>query len=248
MAKRHHNVVLTEDVAWEFEDAVGDKTAKCKGVYTDDWEGWLNRAPQLGSAHPDFPAMTLQRRKAAREPGTVVRVEIYYESRSTTYDGRPDDPIRRYDQEVTLSDEPLLSHPRYADLDADEQEALQQIINGTLKKENGEDWADDVESEEGLEALAKIRRGQTMWREPRLVWVERSTVAAEDLDDAVDLGTVGQVDAPPGGAPTGGNRDYMFLAGPARMTEDGEYYDLELRWELSGPEGWDEDLYANNPW
>lgn len=244
MAESKTGTLRSEGVKWTFEDAVGTQKAKAYGEYEDEFDsGIINRMPAPGSAHPIFPGLTLIRRKVDREPGLQAKVQLWYEGWDVkaTYGQQEAQPVKRYDMEPTLREEPLLAHKRYASLEAD-RDALQNILAGNLQDEAGVSYADRIETADGLDALGKIRKGQTHYREPGLIWVERSTVAKADLSEAMELAKIGKIDTPPGGAPTGGNRNYMRIAGPARNSQDGEYYELEKRWELSGEDGWN-DLY-----
>jgi hypothetical protein len=75
-----------------------------------------------------------------------------------------------YTMGLSLSEKPLLSHPRYKDLPEKKRKALQSIQSGKDKDDQGNKLHDKIESELGVEALAKIERVQIGYYSPRVIW------------------------------------------------------------------------------
>lgn len=240
---------------WNYEDEASGKGGKLTASYEDDADGWQDRLPAYDTGPPadvgaEFAGFFLQSRRAKREAGDKVVVTLSYES-VLPVDKDPEDPeenvpIPRYSMAVSLGEEPILTHERYLDLPTAEKIALKQILSGELYKteEGKEKWSDDVASTAGLEVLAKIEKGTTAHREPGVIWRERKRIPWASLADECQLSLVRRINAPPGGAPVGGDRNYMYLGPQFEQDESGQFADLERSWELSGVNGWDPDLYA----
>lgn len=232
--------------SWTYRVKLGENKPSASLEYEDDFEGWGGRAPDLGSAHPDLPGLVLVEIDAIRAEGSRITVRLKYETYSSTatYPGRPasEEPVKRYDGEIFTGEEILQANKYFADLTDVEREAVQNVINGTELKENGERYKDDLKSELALKALEKIRKGVTHYLEPGLVWVERFNTA--NLSD-VQITKVGEVMDPPGPRPDPGeNRDYLYLGANLKNSEDGTSWEVERRWQLSGKGKWDPDLYV----
>jgi hypothetical protein len=231
------------DYTWTLSIASDSSKVESKLKYVDKYDGWEKRCPTMGSEHPDLKRLYLQKMEANRVPGAQVEVSLTYLNFDETveYPGRKAGPIVRYGMEISVSDEPLLTHPEFQNLDEKEQMALQNMINGTLEKPDGTLWENDITSD--TDALDLVKQGITSWRCPRLIWVQSFTVKTSNFNTASATNGMGKIDAPPGGAPSGGSRNYMYIGATATPTEDGNFLNIEKRWELSGPRGWNETLY-----
>jgi hypothetical protein len=173
----------------------------------------------------------------------MIRVTLNYESRNTeaSYPGREPGSVKRYDMELSTSEEHLLTHERYGLLTTDEREALSMLIDHVRVDEDGESNVDKVTSDDGKEALAKIRRGVSHFLNPGLVWTERFSTG--EIGD-VDLTNLGRISDPPGNPPDDSVHTWLYIGASARNSEDGKTWEVERRWLLSGVGGWDEDLYG----
>lgn len=244
--EKHISITKENTETWRGEIRLGSDKAKFTTSYTDDFEGWEDRVPYLGSAFPDYSGAILVAILPNRQAGNLIEVTLEYESsgKGAKKPGRPpgeEGPIKRYSGRPSLESVSILAAPRYKDLEKIEQIAIQQIINGEVDKDDGTAWEDDVTSLLGTECLKKVRKGITDFREPGFQWIEKMT--SENLVD-FELSKIGKIDTPPGDAPQGGNRNYMRLPGSLDQTEDGTAWDMERAWEMSGENGWDEDLYG----
>lgn len=240
-AATHILIDKKDGVAWSADFTAGSDKATLQTEYTDAYEGWKTRCPKFGSPHPEETAFFLVSIKPSRDPGGMITVKLGYEGYASQQFPSPEDgPIIRYAGEPTLEEVSILASEYAADLADTERIALQQIINGEIKKEQGGDWADDVTTATGLAVLAKIRKGTTSVLEPGFQWVQ--TFMSADLSD-FELANIGKIEAPPGNPPSGGDRSYLRLPGSFRMTADGKAWEMEKRWQMSGKTGWDTDLY-----
>lgn len=236
-------VVKTPTADWKYSIKLGEDKATASGSYKDDYQGWTNRIPILGTAHPDIPGMILIEIDATREEGDQIKVDLKYESSAGTaqYPGRPPSAQnqKRYGLEITNGEEHILTADIYGDnLPVAELEALMAIANGPSKEEYEEQKA-LVTSALGLAALAKIRTGFIARKSSGLIWVEKSTT--ENLAD-VEYARIDTIYTPPG-LPNPVAGKWLYRGTPATETAEGGFYDLEKRWEFA-PLGWDTDIYA----
>jgi hypothetical protein len=242
MSERKIAVIKGFNPTWTYDASLGESKAVATLAYDDDFTGWSQRVPALGSTHPDLEGLVLVNIQAVRREGGLITVTLKFESYSWTasYPGRPagENSVRRYDIELATTEEPLFKNGRYALLSNAELKALGQIVNGQETDAQGNQLEDQVTSEEGLECLAKIRRGQTHNLKQGLVWTER--FITDDLAD-LQLAKFGLIDEPPGGAPTDSSSNYLYLGGVARNSEDGDFWEVERKWQHGE---WDVDIYG----
>lgn len=246
------NLKKTESVEWEFEAEDGSDEVNGSLSYTDDFDGWQARAPLFKSVHPDFPGMRLKKISANRIEGAQVKVKLGYKTTAATaeYPGR--DPsvepstAKRYSIEAPTTEEPLLTFHGFSTLSDSKKQALQELMQSARTKEDYEKAEEVIgEGDEiGTKAIAKIRKGIEAYLNPGIVWVERyktKNLATLELDK------VGNIFASvPGSPPDIGSRTWLYvgLTGNQNDENDGEYWDIERRWQASERGGWDTDLYG----
>lgn len=246
--------VKTFQAEWTYDDPGDGSGATLVAVYEDDWEqgNWLARLPARGTAppaaqFPEFATFILQGRTAVREAGEKVKVTLRYAATvGAGEEEEGEEAGKRYSMQISLAEEPVLTHPRYEDLPDVERVALVQILAGQrFKTEEGKElWRSDVTTELGLELLAKIEDGIEAYLEPKLIWQERQRVDWDAWEDEAVIADAGNIeDEVPGDPPTGGNRNYLYMGARLEQDESGEFADLVREWELSGRNGWDEELY-----
>lgn len=238
------SVVKTPTSEWKYSIKLGEDKITASGSYTDDYQGWTNRIPILGTAHPDIIGMILIGIDATREEGDMIKVDLKYESSAGTaqYPGRPPsaENQKRYALEITRGEEHILTSIIYGDnLPEAEIEALMAISNGTSKEEF-EELKALITSDLGLAALAKIRTGFIARKSSGIIWVEKSTT--DNLAD-VEEALINTIYLPPGPVPDATEANWLYLGTPATETAEGGYYDLEKRWEHK-TDGWDTDIYG----
>lgn len=244
MSATRISITQQDELPWVEEYSANEDKASLVVEYTDEFDGWKDRCPAMESGIAEEPGFKLIKVRAAREAGGMVRVTLSYEATAlnASFPGKEPgaDPVKRYGGDPSLEEVSILAAEAYQSISETEQIALQQIINGEVSKPSGGEWADDVASTEGLECLEKIRGGTTSVYEPSFQWWER--FVTDDLSD-FELSSIGKIDTPPGSPPSGGSRNYLRLPGSFQMTQDGTAWEMEKRWQLSGKNGWDTDLY-----
>jgi hypothetical protein len=145
-----------------------------------------------------------------------------------------------YTMGLSLSEEPILSHIRYKDLDAKERENIQLIISGKEQDDQGNKLRDKVVSGLGVEVLGKIDRGQTSCYSPRVTW--RESWVRDKPAAAAELNDIGNISNPNGPAPNlAGGRNWLLNG--VTQTQEGKSFRLEMEWLASDRGGWDPDIY-----
>lgn len=151
-------------------------------VYTDNQEGWNTRCPSIGSAYPDDAALRLKKISMEGMEGDMVRVTLYYElPRETSFEFGGGEEVE-YSMDYSCSEQPLLTHPNFQDIDGEEKDALMAMASGASPKDTfgKEDKVieDVVKSEAGKKAMEKMRKGQVSFLCPGGVFSVTSTVQA----------------------------------------------------------------------
>jgi hypothetical protein len=193
--------------------------------------------PRPGTPHPEISFMSVDNASAQVSEGDIAQITCSYAGTDNT-DNEPNKTT--YTLGLSLSEEPLLSHKKLRDLEADEVEALQAIISGKDKDSSGASYKDKVTSDLGKKALEKIQRGQTSYYSPKVTWRQatvRKTSAASS-----DLQKIGKIDEPDGRQPSlSDGRNWLYNG--VTQTQEGGSYRIEREWIASDRGGWDEDIY-----
>lgn len=216
-------------------------------VYTCLRSELARLVPGQGTEHEDFPFLTVDEIEAVEGlEGGIIKIVAKYAGALGLQDdeGPAAENVPEYNLEVTTSDEPLATHPKYAELDSqDRAEAVELATNPpmeddkeTLKEIDTSDWADNK-----IELYEKIRSGVEAFRDPKVVWSKRWV--SEELP--ANLNKTGEIDEPGGPEPdVAANRNWLYLGARTRIR--GKVYEIEESWELSGRGGWDDDLYGED--
>ncbi|MCX6878924.1 MAG: hypothetical protein NTW21_34710 [Verrucomicrobia bacterium] len=195
--------------------------------------------PRPGTPHPEISFITVSQVTANFTEGDLAEITCQYAGAEEKEDEKAN---AVYTMGLSLSEEPLLSHLRYKNLAEKEREAIKLIQSGKDKDDQGNRLRDKVTSARGIEALAKIDRGQTSYYSPRVTWRE-SWVRNRPVE-AEELNKIGNIDTPSGPAPTlAGTRNW--LRNGVTQTQDGKAFRLELEWLASDRDGWDADIYTD---
>ncbi|MBN8457418.1 MAG: hypothetical protein J0M04_06205 [Verrucomicrobia bacterium] len=195
--------------------------------------------PRPGTPHPEVPFITISQVTATFTEGDLAEITCQY---AGAEEKTPEDEKANavYTMGLSLSEEPLLSHVRYKDIPQTEREAIQQIMSGKDKDDQGNKLRDKVETELGIEALAKIDRGQTTYYSPRVTW--RESWVRDKPATAAELNDIGNIATPSGPAPDlAGDRNW--LKNGITQTQDGKSFRLENEWLASDRGGWDVQIY-----
>jgi hypothetical protein len=218
-------------------------------VVVDVWRGHrtglIPVIPAVGTGHPEYSFCKLENVVFREEDGNMASARLIYRGVGASGGGGGGgaiNPTLSYTYEAALNEEPLLSHVKAKELDEVELTALQQIINGNEDKPDGGKWKDDITTAVAKTFLNRIRKGFTSTLRPTVTYTETGT---SDQSQSSFLGTVGDIDSPPGAFNPPGRDGRAWLAYSFQETTEGDGYRYQKVWLLSGATGWDNYLYGN---
>lgn len=196
--------------------------------------------PRPGAVHPEVPFVAVSQVTASVTEGDLAEITCTYTGAENS-DGE-EEAHAVYTIGLSLSEEPLLSHLRYKDLEEDEVEALQAIAGGKETDDSGAAYKDKIESELGLEALAKIQRGQVSYYSPKITW--RESFVRDKGVKTSELNKIGEIDDPSGDPPLLA-QDRNWLLNGVTQTQEGRSFRIEREWLASDRGGWDPEIYTD---
>ena len=208
-------------------------------VYMCHRSSAVSLMPRPGSIHPDVPFVSISQSTAAITEGDLAVITCVYSGAENKEDEKAN---AVYTMGLSLSEEPILTHLRYKDLDSKERDNLQMILAGKEKDDGGTKLKDKIESDLGKEVLGKIERGQTSYYSPRVTW--RESWVRDKPAKADELNDIGNISDPLGPVPSlAGGRDWLLNG--VTQTQDGKAFRLEMEWLASDRGGWDPEIYQD---
>ena len=208
-------------------------------IYMCHRSSTLSLMPRPGSIHPEVPFVSISQVTAAITEGDLAQITCVY-SGAEAKENEKENAV--YTMGLSLSEEPILTHLRYKDIDGKEREFLQQILAGKEKDDEGTKLKGKIESDLGKEVLAKIERGQTSYYSPRVTW--RESWVRDRPAEADELNDIGNISTPLGPAPSiAGGRNWLLNG--VTQTQEGKAFRLEMEWLASDRGGWDPEIYQD---
>ena len=158
--------------------------------------------------------------------------------------------------DVTVVDQPILTHPKMASISGGQLEYLKAFMDGArlweLVPEVDNAGKPKLDSDglpvmkqlgkllnTGSKAFDRINKGVTAYKDIMATYTVRQT----SRTDKSDISSVGTINDPPK-APKFPNRSWLQVSSNCSMNDDGKTYTIENTWLLSGLGGWDKDLYG----
>ena len=158
--------------------------------------------------------------------------------------------------DVTVVDQPILTHPKMASISGWQLEYLKAFMDGArlweLVPEVDIAGKPKLDSDglpvmkqlgkllnTGSKAFDLINKGVTAYKDIMATYTVRQT----SRTDKSDISSVGTINDPPK-APKFPNRSWLQVSSNCSMNDDGKTYTIENTWLLSGLGGWDKDLYG----
>ena len=158
--------------------------------------------------------------------------------------------------DVTVVDQPILTHPKMASISGGQLEYLKAFMDGArlweLVPEVDNAGKPKLDSDglpvmkqlgkllnTGSKAFDLINKGVTAYKDIMATYTVRQT----SRTDKSDISSVGTINYPPK-APKFPNRSWLQVSSNCSMNDDGKTYTIENTWLLSGLGGWDKDLYG----
>ena len=198
--------------------------------------------PRPGAVHPEVPFVSVSQSTAAITEGDLAEITCVYTG-AEEKEEEDEKANAVYTMGLSLTEEPILAHQRYKDIDGKEREAIQLILAGKEKDDQGNKLRDKVESELGKEVLEKIDRGQTHYYSPRVTW--RESWVRDKPAKSSELNDIGNIADPSGPAPSlAGGRNWLLNG--VTQTQEGKSFRLEMEWLASDRGGWDPDIYKDD--
>lgn len=158
--------------------------------------------------------------------------------------------------DITLVDQPILSHPKIAGASGSQLEYLKALLDGARMWElvpvvdnDGKPKTDKKgrvltrplgKLLNGGKAVELINKGVTCYKDIMGVFTETYTTRSSKVDTSA-VGTINT----PSKAPKFKNRNWMLIARNSSLNDDGNSYTVSSTWMLSGLGGWDSDLYGS---
>lgn len=244
----------------------------------------LHSVPEMDSGIDVLSTVALS--KAVITPGVagVASVKLTYskpkveneDEESGSFDGSGDDEMSGSDEggendgsessrnvsfttsfDVTVVDQPILTHPKMASISGGQLEYLKAFMDGArlweLVPEVDGSGKPKLDSD-GLPVMKQlgkllntrskafdlINKGVTAYKDIMATYTVRQT----SRTDKSDINSVGKINTPPK-APNFPNRSWLQVSSNCSMNDDGKTYTIENTWLLSGLGGWDKDLYGS---
>ena len=158
--------------------------------------------------------------------------------------------------DVTVVDQPILTHPKMAGISGGQLEYLKAFMDGArlweLVPEVDNAGKPKLDSDglpvmkqlgkllnTGNKAFDLINKGVTAYKDIMATYTVRQT----SRTDKSNIDSVGTINDPPK-APKFPNRTWLQVSSNCSMNDDGKTYTIENTWLLSGLGGRDEDLYG----
>ena len=158
--------------------------------------------------------------------------------------------------DVTVVDQPILTHPKMASISGGQLEYLKAFMDGARlwelvpEVDNAGKPKLDSDGLPVMKQLGKllntsskafdlINKGVTAYKDIMATYTVRQT----SRTDKSDISSVGTINDPPK-APKFPNRTWLQVSSNCSMNDDGKTYTIENTWLLSGLGGWDKDLYG----
>ncbi len=228
--------------------------------------------PEMDSTIDMLPGVTLAKAVLTPGVGGMTSVKLTYSrpmadkdsdaegggSGSGSSDEDEEEKISNFHSslDVSVTDEPLLCHPKFSKISDAKMEYYKAYMDGarswelvTVVENNGKPKVDkdgmpvkkalgkliNMDSE-----LAKlIKKGVTTYKEITATYTTTYTTRSR----GVDTSGIGKIDTPIR-APQFPNRNWMLVARMVTLNDDGKSYTVESSWLLSGLGGWNTYLYG----
>jgi hypothetical protein len=193
--------------------------------------------PDLGSVHPRFPFMKLQGVGEASLRRGFCEIPLIYKGLKVS-----PGPLRSR-MSRTTSEEPIQTHPRYADMQG--LDAVMDIIEALRRGDlrlgitPGDDKTDVFLTPLALELYARIMKGNEAYLASGETWTSVQYYS-QAVSDNLNPGTIG---TPTGSPPQYGGRNYLYT-GLDLVEEGPSLIRAERTWLLSAPGGWDATIYG----
>lgn len=212
-------------------------------------------SPKKGSPcqEPGWEILLLKKLSVSNAKGGVGKVECTYGGvNENDFDFGDEDNPRTFSLGISVSEEPIETHVRYKDIPVKEKELIQNIKEGRYREAEGEankyikngDSANGAKfalvDEMAIELAGKLKKGIDSYVVPNQIW--RTSFISKTNVSAAKLNAVGKITTAPGAPTVSDDRDWLFIG--ASVDQVGDLFNITYEWRLSGPGGWDAEIYS----
>jgi len=191
--------------------------------------------PAYLTPHPTFPSLLCWESEADREPGGIWRITSIYKG---VLANNPDQ-LAQHDYQRTVTEAPIETHPKFA-LPRDNPPVTSTnlaAINLALENNAGPNSAWNAITRMLYD---KKRRGIESYLKPGAVY--KKSYVDDSIPTSSLLSKVGKIVTPDSPAPTPpSGQDYLLMG--VSWTKQAGVVTISEDYQLSGPGGWDPDLY-----
>ena len=224
-------------------DQKGRKTATETGSCIWAARASISDLPVVGQAHRDDATLFVNKIQRTRLEGDIAQFKVDYEGLEMVGGGPGGGggalPAPSYSLSITTADEPIDSHPKFKDFGT--------VENGAFFDPESDTFKYFKAFLDAAHTTLNPKGGIRSYRSPRVVWRMKYMVTTRPSGHA---GT-GKIGTPSGGAPDYNSEsepatNFNWLTGPMTYQErsGGAVFEVSIEWELSGPRGWDADIYG----
>lgn len=215
-----------------------DGSAQASLTYKCTENSQFATVPAYLTPHPNYPSLLCYESDVDREPGGIIRVTSIYKGVFATNTNE----LAQHESQRSLTEAPIETHPKFALPRDNPPVNAANLAAIELALQNNTGGSSSWNAITRL-LFEKKRRGIDSYLKPGAIY--KKTYVQREIPTSADLAKVGKITTPPSpapGPPSGQNYLMMGLswtkqAGVVTVTEE---------YQLSGPGGWDPDLYEES--
>lgn len=229
----------TPDETLELDARTGNDVARMS--FECEWDNAITVARSYPT-YPSQPQLKISKGVIERIEGARAKVTLTFEGVGTLGTSGTVDDTRVYSLEGTLATEPIETHEDF------------DTFGGTFNSPNTTNGAHFADDGTGAflgfyggsvpSANKNCKRGVTSYLAPALVYSENITVGHGSISSSrVSINKLGKIDSPPSSSvlPEVGSRTWLLASVSVENVGSGAR--STRSWRLSGPRGWDTDIY-----
>lgn len=192
--------------------------------------------PDYLTPHPFYPSLKCYESESDLEHGGIVRITSIYKG---VFANNPEE-LAQHESARTLTEAPIETHPIFALPRDNPPVTPKQLAAIQLALDNATEPSDSFIGEVGRKLYDKKRRGIESYLKPGSIY--RKTYCSENIPGGALLDTVGKVVNVPSPCPNPPS-DQEYLCMGVSWTKQAGVVTITEEYQLSGPGGWDPDLY-----
>ena len=193
--------------------------------------------PAYLTPHPYLPELKCYESDLDQEPGGIIRITSIYKG---VLASNPEE-LAQHEYNRTTTEAPIETHPLFAVPYSSPPVTPAQLAAIELALQNAQPPASSVTGA-ALTLYNKKRRGIESYLKPGGIY--KKTYVSSDYPGSDLMNQVGKIATPPSPAPTAPSGQNYLCIGVTWVKQAG-VVTISEEYQLSGPGGWDPDLYAS---